>query len=234
MGKKLIGQAMCAILIGAASICNAAYDSAQDPDVIGGLIQQIQQEKAAKANAEVANVQTTLRIPSQTSAKADTLSTTYHQMARCLVRAALVTRRDMFRQPRKNIEEFLRGALTQASFETGRFSSRLATHACNYWGMKDRMDVGADKIAYKNEDYERFPNMYEGCLGYMKAICRERYAGFEQRISNKEDFLRHISRSGWCPDGDYVQQAMSVYEADQEKIDRAVKLATDEIYTPSK
>jgi len=85
-------------------------------------------------------------------------------MARSMTRAALATKREIFTQPRAHIEEFLRATLTQASYETGRFKSQLATGAFNYWGMKDRMDVGQDKIFYKGENYEKFSSAYDGCL----------------------------------------------------------------------
>lgn len=228
------------IILAACVVLAAAWAPAQDAaeDVIGDLIREIKsaRDTESQQDAEVARA-TLPQSPASAHSRQeaiDPLAKSYENMARCLARAALVKRRDLFTQGRASIEEFLRGCLAQAAYETGRFKSGLSLQACNYWGMKDRGDVGSSYISYKGDKYEKFGSMYEGCLGYIEFISRDRYAGFEAHLDSKRGYIAHIADSGWCPDGDYVDATMGVYDTDKAEIDRAVKIATDELYNPSR
>jgi hypothetical protein len=183
------------------------------------LIRQIQQprEPSAAASAQAAQ------------ARLGPLTATYEFLARNLVRAAARTHRALLQQPRERVEEMLRAMLAQAAYESDRFRSQLAVEANNFWGMKDRPDVRADRIFYKGEYYERFPNMFEGCCGYFQCLKRPHYAGLERHLGDKRDFLDYLAKCGWCPKKTYADEAAEVYRADQAEIDRAARLAVEEL-----
>ncbi len=234
--SRLIVLATTAILTSASFAADVQPSKSAVDDAIGGLIRDLRtkQNTQAQQPVVVAKVSLSPAKPSVSNANADAdLAARYSSFARAMIRAAWVSRPDIFQQGRARVEEFLKGVVTQASFETGRFSSGLAREACNFWGMKDRSDVGADKMFYKGEYYEKFQSVYEGCVGYMKVICRDRYRGFEQCMADKRAYIAHLAKSGWCPDSDYVDQAMSVYDGDKQLIDQAVTSAAEELYHPT-
>ena len=225
----------CLFAFSAAVLLLAAFAQA-DPqsdtdDPIAALIRRL---RGDKVDVKPAPSPLPTAVPFLMSTAVDPLDKTYELMARNLWRAAARHNMDLLRQTRANVEEMLRAMLIQASYETGRFRSRLAVKACNYWGMKDRDDVGQERIHYKGEYYERFASMYAGCAGYIQALNRPRYQDVANHSHNKKEFLAALAASGWCPKKTYVDEALKIYEADQRAIDRAVKVAVDELVEASR
>jgi hypothetical protein len=157
----------------------------------------------------------------------------YEMMARNLTRAAAKYNPELYKQPRSRFEEMLRAMLAQAAYESGCFRSALAVDCYNFWGMKDRADVPAGRVLYKGEYYEKFSSMYAGCCGYMIALKRSHYAEAIRYTSDKKAFLKYIAMSGWCPEKNYAAAAVAAYEADKDKIDRAARIAVEEIMAVS-
>ncbi|MCX7015270.1 MAG: glucosaminidase domain-containing protein [Candidatus Sumerlaeota bacterium] len=199
--------------------CLGAEERAPQQDPIGALIQQAIQgrQQTARKPIEVAQAPLSRLYPM------------YEAVARNMVRALLAHHRRLLQQPRSDVEEMLRAVLAQAAYESGNFQSGLAILACNYWGMKDRPEIQYDRILYRGEYYEKFADMYQGCCGYTQFLLRAPYAGLERHLSDKRDFLAFLTQHGWCPKPTYVEETLKVYEGNRTEIDRAARVAVDEL-----
>jgi len=164
----------------------------------------------------------------------ENLDKIYELMARNLTRAAAKYYPELYKQTTSRFEEMLRAMLAQAAYESGHFRSALAVDGLNFWGMKDRKDVPTQQILYKGEYYEKFSSMYASCCGYIIALRRPYYADAIRYTSDKKAFLNYIAKSGWCPDRNYATAAIEAYKADKEEIDRAARIAVDEIMNAPK
>lgn len=147
----------------------------------------------------------------------------YHQVFKDLICA--------LRESKQN-EGLKSIVLAQWILESGRGNSSLARNHFNFGGLKWRKEMSqmASPIVYNAHDgvtkYVKFPSVDIFIEGYWHFINRYPYKGWEKYKEDGEGFLRHIVKSGYCPDAGYVQKVLSLHKEAKELLSHEQSLPT--------
>lgn len=110
-----------------------------------------------------------------------------------LDRLALLYRQEQIRHP--HLKEV---TLAQWMLESGRATSALAREHYNFGGLKWRPEMApyATRVSYEAHDgkswYCKFPTIESFINGYWAFINRSPYTGWEEHISDGEDYIKFI------------------------------------------